>query len=572
MKGRVAGLKPLLIVFLVALVVRGGTAVVLEDPRTWDSIYYYLLAANLAKGRGLVEDVIGHYQDGPEGLPHPAGAIWLPGQALAEAAAMKVFGVSFRGAQVAAVVLAALASALSYRFTWEISGRRRTAALAAIFSLACGSMAANLVDTDCYTLYTVAGGMALYSMYKSMVGWSDGQVVGWSDRARPLVRRATTPSDQGPPDQKTKDQEAIRPGTNGAIWLAGTGLWIGLAHWTRQDAPLLWVVLLCAMVYRRWRIAECGTRNHSAICNPHSAIICSLGLYLIVVAPMYLRNLRVWGKLSPVDPLYAAFLTDYNHFFALEPRTDIARFLAQGWRTILATRWEALRFSALVVFGRAAFQIWQVPFLGLGVWAVRRRRELFPVLIYPLLLWLVLGIVYAFPAVHGTFLHSLSAFLPFGYGLAALGVEEAGRLLGQLKGIRGAPMTRYLQVLTAVTAVLFTAAALLHGWREASQGQEACRWLGEAFSSTPAQVRVMSPNPPAMAYCTGRAGIVVPGEEVAETETVIEAMKRFGVEYLALWGTVKLEPESGTGNPGRLVPFLSFEERGIRIWKLEDEG
>ena len=133
-------------------------------------------------------------------------------------------------------------------------------------------------------------------------------------------------------------------------------------------------------------------------------------------------------------------------------------------------------------------------------------------------------------------------------------------------------MTRYLQVLTAVTAVLFTAAALLHGWREASQGQEACRWLGEAFSSTPAQVRVMSPNPPAMAYCTGRAGIVVPGEEVAETETVIEAMKRFGVEYLALWGTVKLDPESGTGNPGRLVPFLSFEERGIRIWKLEDEG
>jgi len=425
---------------------------------------------------------------------------------------MKVFGVSFRAAQVAVVLLAALASALSYRFTWGISGRRRTAALAAMFSLTCGSMAANLVDTDCYTLYMFAGGMALYSISYQL------------------------PADSRQPSAISRQLSAI----GRQLSAISTGLWIGLAHWTRQDAPLLWVVLLLSMGAQETRRGGEGETRRPLLVSLSPCLLVSLGLYLIVVAPLYLRNLRVWGKLSPVDPLYAAFLTDYNHFFALEPRTDIARFLAQGWGTILSTRWEALRFSALVVFGRTAFQIWQVPFLGLGVWAVRKRKGLFPVLIYPLLLWLVLGIVYPFPALHGTFLHSLSAFLPFGYGLAALGVEEAGRLLGQVRGIRGTSMIRYLQVLTAVTAVLFTAAALLHAWQEARSGHEACRWLREAFSSTPVEVRVMSPNPPAMAYCTGRAGIVVPGQEVAETETVIKAMKRFEVEYLALWGTVKL--------------------------------
>jgi len=554
---RIAALKPLLIVFVIALLARGGMAPLFPAPRVWDSTYYYLLAENLARGRGLAVDLILHFQDRPQTLPWPAGAIWLPGQALVEAAAMKLFGLSFRGAQAAVVVLAALATVLCYQFAREVSHNKRTHVLAVIFSLASGSMAVNFVDTDCYTLYGLAGALALYGM----VRWSGGQMVAWSGGQ--LVRWSKDHQTNRPSDHQTS-----RP-----IWLASVGLWIGIAHWTRQDAPLLWAVLLCSLLFwrRQSRQGDRETRGRGDHfpCLPVTVSPCllvTLCLYLAIVAPMYLRNLRVWGRLSPVDPLYPALLTDYAGFFALHPQRDLGRFLAQGWGDILADRWQALKATFTAVVARASFQYWQLPFLCLGAWAVRRRKELFPVLIYPLLLWLALGIVYPFPAMHGTFLHSFSAFLPFGYALAALGVEEAGRLLGRARGIRAAPMTRYLRGLTAVAAVAVTVAVTLHARGEALEAQETCSWLGGVFASLPAEARVMSPNPPLVTYCTRRPGVVVPELEEAGKGVMLEAMERFGVDYLVAWGEVAKRVEHLNPGPLRLVA----EGRGIRIWRREE--
>jgi len=77
-----------MISFLVNLMVANFQAV----PGYMDAEYYALGGRQLAAGEGFRENILWHYLDDPDGLPHPSHGYWMPLGSIVAAAGMKLVG------------------------------------------------------------------------------------------------------------------------------------------------------------------------------------------------------------------------------------------------------------------------------------------------------------------------------------------------------------------------------------------------------------------------------------------------------------------------------------------------
>jgi hypothetical protein len=308
------------------------------------------------------------------------------------------------------------------------------------------------------------------------------------------------------------------------------GVAVGLATLARNDGILLgipFVLAFAAELWRRWR----STVRAPVRIGWGPAVVCA-ALFLLVMAPWYLRQLTVFGSLSPSAASgRILWITDYRQLYSVTGDPSLSTFLAQGIGPLISSRIGGL-VAAAGIFVAMPLLVFLAPFTALGAWISRRNPIFVPWLIYSVVLLLFSGLLFAVHVPYGTFLHSAVALMPHAYLLALAGIGVVVAWVSRRR--RGWDVERASRVFAgmAVAVAMFSGIAAsvitVNHWHAEQQTR---RQLGDALTGAPLTDRVMSPDAGGYRYITGHPGIVTPDDPLPVVE---EALRLYKVRWLAL--------------------------------------
>ncbi len=541
-------LRDYLLLLALGLLVRSLTAALFDQPGYIDAAYYYDVAKNIATGHGFTEDFILIYLTPASSVVHASNLYWMPLASLVIVPFFLLFGVSWHVAQIPSILLSGSLPLLAYWMGWEFFQSRRYAIGAALLTLCAGFYyPLYFIFTDNFGLYAWTAGLALLFL-------------GQGARGRP--RR-----------------------------FALAGLWIGLAHLARPDAPLLLVIALlvfAASRYRAWRAANTSARQGEPLPEapleervgaiPWSALVMLLALYALVMAPWFLRNLIVAGAIVPAGGTKTIWLTTYNDFFSYGKVISPQSYLAWGWGNILLSKLKALGQNAFAIL--AILEFAPAPFTILGLWRWRRSLLALPFLLYLILLYPGLSLIFTFPSLRGTLLHSFIPLLPFVSLATIFGLDTVIDWLahwrpGAHAQERAASRRRfYLAATILLSAVLsiviifanartwdttyhvYQQAGAVVACNYASDGNHSMTRDGQDAAESALPI-VMVSDPPDYYFATGQHAIVLPDQGLT---TILQAADRYGAAYLlleALHSQAQDALWNGSEHSPRLMPLWS---------------
>jgi 4-amino-4-deoxy-L-arabinose transferase-like glycosyltransferase len=479
-----------LLLFLVALCVRALTGSLFGDPAYPDSYYYVNVAQQLAAGHGFSVDFIwnfvevgGRLPDAAAAvLPIPSNAHWMPLAALIQVPFIWVLGPTALASALPFWLCAAAVAPVTWLIAKDAGLNRGQAIAAGLLAAVPGAVTPYLGQPDNFALFMLLGAVSLWACSRGLRG----------------------------------DRRAFALG----------GIAIGLATMSRNDGVLLGVPFALAFVLdlvRRPRATRIGWRP---------AIACAVG-FLIVVSPWFLRQLDVFGSLSPSAANgRILFITDYRQLYSVSDSPTLQTFLAQGLGPFLSSRLAGLT-SALTLFATMPLVGFLTPFTLIGGWLRRRDPNFSPWIVYAITLFAFNALLFAVHVPYGTFLHSAVALLPHAYLLAVLGIAATVRWAAKRRTSWNAE--RATSVFTAmavgVTLVIAAAASLIieRQWRAQ---QDLRQEVAAALSARAAPAdRLMSPDAGGYRYIAGRAGIVTPNDPLPVVAT---ALREYQVRWLVL--------------------------------------
>jgi hypothetical protein len=489
--------RDLALLVALGILARALTAALMQHPGYLDAAYYYAVARNVAAGRGLTEDFIITYLVPAPQVVHASNLWWMPGASLLLVPFFWVLGSGWWVAQLPNVLLTGTLPALGYLLGRELLGTRRAAVGAGLLTITSGFY---------YPLYgPMPDNFGLY-------GWAAGG-------ALLLMTQGT----RGHPRR-----------------FALAGLCCGVAHLARAEAPLL---LLIASVVWVW------ARRKGRGALPMWSLAALVGLYLVVMAPWFARNLLLVGAPLPPGGLQSAWLRDYDDFFSYGLALTPGSYLAWGIGPILGSKLAVLGVTARELAAVMDFVL--APFALLGIWRLRRHLAALPWLLYTLVAFFALDLVFTFPALYGTVLHSEVAVFPYLNVATVAGLDAAVDWLG--RHATGAEAARraaerkrvYLGMAVALSALLstFLVLANAHAWDAtaaayaraghiiAADAAHAPAHQGRGASGAGQDVVVMVVDPANYYVDTGQRAIMVPDQGVP---TMAAAARRYGARYLVL--------------------------------------
>jgi hypothetical protein len=264
-----------------------------------------------------------------------------------------------------------------------------------------------------------------------------------------------------------------------------------------------------------------------------AAIGCA-ALFALVMAPWLLRQLDVYGSLSPAaSGGRLLWLTDYQQLFSVANPATLDSFLGQGIGPLLASRLGGL-IAAVGLFAALPLVIVLAPFAVVGAWVHRRDAAFAPFYAYAAALFAVSGVLFAVLVTHGTFIHSAVALLPHTFLLVSAGVASAVGWVATRRTTwdvrRATTAFGYGAVLIAMVGAAQQTMSTVGQW-SAARSVEA--QLSVSLSTTPITDRVMSIDPGAYHYLTGHPGLVTPSDDLATIESVA---RLYNVRWLILEG------------------------------------
>ncbi|MDM8528841.1 hypothetical protein QUF58_11630 [Anaerolineales bacterium HSG24] len=492
--------RQLTLLFIVALFARLLTAYPQQQPNYMDATYYYVNAVNLAQGRGFVEDFLWHYLNNPDPPPQPSHLYWMPLTSMLAGGSMALVGISYRAAQLPFVLLSAMLAPLTFFVTLMLFHGRDSrqshtvwfAWLAGLLAIFSGFYLPFWPAIDNFTPFAMSGSLALVLAYLAIDS----------------------------PDQ---------PGR----YMFGSGVAVGLAHLSRADGALLFMVIGAFHLYWLMRARQNGSSQISG--RSLFYLLLLLTGYLLILTPWLSRNWQVTGALLPAGT-QTIWLTEYNDLFSYGRELSAQTFLAQGWRTILAGRWFALTINLQRVLAEW-MMIFLLPLVMVGGWRLRQHALVQLSGLYALLLFLVMTFLFTFPGARGGLFHSAGAILPFIYGLALVGLNDSIDWISARRRGWHAQSAKYLfggaMVLFAIALsgfVYYQRVLSGGGWNSAdAHYPEIAAWI-ETQANHETTI-IMINNPPAYQYHGGGLSIIIPNEDVTTTMQIIE---RYQVDYLVL--------------------------------------
>lgn len=313
------------------------------------------------------------------------------------------------------------------------------------------------------------------------------------------------------------------------------GVFSGIAYLARSDGALLMILLM---------LQDRTAKRAGAVL---------LGAALVAV-PWLMRNYSVFGTTVPVPALSLALLPDYSGLFRYtSPLPEL------DWGYQAALRMQALGHNLGLVLVQALFPI--APLAIAGFVTARSSPVVVKGGIALAGVFVLTALVFPVPTIHGTFYHSVGAFLPLLTVLAVIGLFRLGRSIGQ----RLFEDASFTSVVFAAAALFLTliqlamaipAASELHGhW--AGQFETASNWLSERRRGT-----VMTNEPHTLHYASGAPTIMLPWGD--SPDAAREAAQRYGARHVVGFGRFGNYPDALEGHGG----FQKvFEENGV--WAYE---
>jgi hypothetical protein len=334
------------------------------------------------------------------------------------------------------------------------------------------------------------------------------------------------------------------PLATGVLWLTArglqghrrsfvlAGLMVGLATLSRNDGILLGAPVALAFFWDRWRSRR-SKGSRPPVLRWVDAFACA-GLFVAVMAPWYIRQLAVFGDLSPAAASGRVLLIrTYDDMNSITSDTSLAGFLGQGIGPLLAGRVEGL-IGAIAIFSVICCSVVLAPFVAGGLWARRRSIAFGPYIVYFVLLFAVSALVFPVLVTHGTFLHSAIALVPFGFIAGLEGVVLAARWAAAHR--RGWTEERTVPMLLiavvgslVLSAALFSALAL-PSWNAERDARIAAGQALVAAGAGPTD-RLMTADPAGFEYFTGHGGVVTPSDPLTTVHDVVVA---YDVRWLVL--------------------------------------
>lgn len=464
------------------------------DPAYPDSYYYADVARSIAGGRGLSVDFVwifaevgGRIPADPT-LPIPSNAHWMPLASLVQVPFLVATGGHPFAAALPFALIGSLAAPLAWAIGREAGATKLVAVGAGILTSFPGLSFPFMVQTDNFSLYQplVAGALLL--------------------GARGL---------KGHPRS-----------------FALAGLLVGLATLARNDGVLAGGVLGLAFVWDRWRAWRSRGARLPAI-PVWSAVACA-ALFAIVVAPWILRQLAVFGSISPSSASgKVLFIRSIEEWNSITTPASLQHLLGMGLGPLGLTRIGGL-VAAIGIFTTLVGAGLLIPPMLVGAWRRRRSVDFGPFFGYAAALFAFSTLVSAVHVPGGTFIHSAVALVPHGYVLALEGVAVlVGAIAARRRAWDRATATRIFStaaVAVGVVAAVVGTLAVHAGWaakREARLAVAAA--LGRAGADP--DDRLMTIDAAGFRYLTGRGGVVTTNDPI---ETEFEIATAYRVSWLIL--------------------------------------
>ena len=467
------------------------------QPGYMDACYAYNGGYAIAAGQGWNDSYLWNYLDDPTTIPHPAHTYWMPLPSFVAALGLWLGGLTFRGAQVPFIILAAALPPLAGLAGWVLTRDDRRALLAGLLA----------AFTGFYTAYTTTtDGFPLYALIATGVFLLTGEALA--------QRRAD-------------------------LWLAVGGL-LGFAHLTRADGLLLLAVVLAfvwAQVPRRNPSDPPAVMPRRAAGSRVVAVGLILVGYLAISGIWFVRNQLILGTLFPGGGLRTLWLTEYDEFFHY-PASDLGlpHLLASGWPAVLRARGAALLENLQTM---AVVQGWVVlaPFVLAGLWHLRSRRDVQLAVGYLIALFAAMTLAFPWPGARGGYFHSSAAFIPFLAAAASVGI---GRSVQWVANRRGWVLSQATAVFDGAAVVLAVGVTVfLFAGRVIGTGQGGVAWSRQDHAyaeagtliradGSPAPVVAVN-NPPCFYYQAMLPAVVIPHGGPSALEAVV---RRYGVTHV----------------------------------------
>ena len=483
-----------LLLYALAFVVRIALIWHFPDPAYPDSFYYVDVARSLTAGNGLSVDFlwifaeVGGTLPANPVLPIASNAHWMPLASLVQVPFLAVFGNVSWASALPFAFLGATAAPLTWAIARDL-GARRSVAIGAGFLTAIPVLSVvYMTQPDNFSLY------------------------------QPLVIAALWMGARG------------LKGSGRSFVLAG--LLAGLATLSRNDGLLVLAALGIAFAWDRWRAWR--SRGRSAPAIPFAAALACVAVFALVMAPWWLRQLAVFGSLSPSTASgKVLFIRDIAEWNSITTPATLDHLLGQGLGPLLASRIGGL-IAALMIYVTLVAGFVLAPFMLIGGWSRRRSLAFGPFFVFAGLLFAFSTIVSAVHVPGGTFIHSAVALAPHSYILALEGIALA---VGWVAARR-----RAWDVVTATraftgAALVFAAGAAVFGsifvhqvWADSRRDfQAVTAALDEAGAAS--TDRVMSIDASGTRFWSGRGGVVLVNDPL---DTIQDVVRAYDIRWLVL--------------------------------------
>ena len=488
--------------FLLALAVRAVLIAAFPDPAYPDSYYYVDVARSIAAGHGLSVDFVwifaevGNHLPDPAVLPIASNAHWLPLASLIEAPFIAVLGPNPYAAALPMAIIGSLAAPLTWFIARDMGARPIVGAAAGVLSAIPGAATVFMAQPENFAILQPLVAATIWCTARGLKG--DGRsfaVAGF------LAGLATFARNDG----------ILLAGMVGLVWLADR--------------------------LRSWR-AHRGKRSWSHIEDrqPISVLagVLALGLFLVVMGPWWIRQLLVFGSISPTSSNGAAlWIRNIHEWNSITANPSLSTFLAQGPGPILESRLGGL-MSALANFVVFICSVVLLPFLIVGGLARRRALDFAPWFVYTFIAFAGATILYPLHVPGGAFIHTAIGLAPHAAILSVEGILLvvgwlAGRRRRWDEGLAGNVFVWGLVGVVAASAFVFA--------KPVEAGWEAVRAPRQALASeltrlaVPADDRMMSIDAGGIKYYTGHPGVVSPDDPIETIESVARA---YGIRWLVV--------------------------------------
>ena len=475
-----------IVLYALALLVRLVLIWHFPDPAYPDSFYYVDVARAFHEGRGLTIDLVWIFPEVGGSipvhpvLPIPSNAHWMPLASLVQVPFLALLGTGPWSSALPFALIGSLAAPMTWAMARDAGARPLVQVGAGLLVAVPVMTAAYMVQPDNFSLYQplVLGAL-----------WLGARGLKGSPRA-----------------------------------FVAAGLLTGLATLSRNDGLLVLAALGLAFMWDR--------AHRRAI--PLPAAVGCVALFALVMAPWWLRQLAVFGSLSPSTASGKVFfIRDIGEWNSITTPATLDHLLGMGIGPFIASRIGGL-VAALMIFATLVGGLVLAPLMVVGGWARRRSPDFGPFFLYALLLFGFSTLVSAIHVPGGTFIHSAVALAPHGYVLALEGIAVAVAWIAARRPTWSAESaTRAFTgaaLVFALGAGVFGSAFVHATWADSRSmfpGAAAAR----AGAGAATRDRVMSIDAAGTKYWTGRGGVVLVNDPLEAVRAVIDA---YDIRWLVL--------------------------------------